>query len=155
MRIKFWKNKYALCIFLPFISSASVIWIITGICLMILKSPGYGGMIVGGAFPLIIIMLCVIFDQRLSSKVIYSDEGIEWERFKKKILFLKWEEITEVKTTPISMYSCYLSFVSDKGQIDVELTKKMYDAIMYICPEPNIKIQINELQAYKWYHREK
>lgn len=155
MRIKFWKNKYALCIFLPFFTLASAILIITGICLMIFKSPGYGGMIIGGVFPLTIIIFCVIFDSRLSSKVIYSDEGIEWERFKKKILFLKWEEITEVKTTPISMYSCYLSFVSDKGQIDVELTKKMYDAIMYICPEPNIKMQINELQSYKWYHRKK
>lgn len=132
----------------------SIILIIIGIILSIIRSSGYSGMIFCGLIPLLAMICILTFNKGLLSKIIYSENGIIWKRFKKNIMFISWEEITEIKNTPISMYSSYLSFISNNKQIDVELTKKMYDAIMFICP-PNIKLQINDLEAFKCFHRNK
>ena len=103
---------------------------------------------------LIIIMIYVYFiDKRMLSKVIYSDQGIEWKWLKKRISYIKWDEIDEVKSIPHGRTVYNLSFVANKNHIDVGLTKKMYDVIMLICPEPNIKFQIKNLKEFEHLHK--
>ena len=46
-----------------------------------------------------------------------------------------------------------LSFIAGDKHIEVGLPKKMYDAIMIICPDPNIKLQINNLKEFEHFHK--
>lgn len=150
---EFWRHRSEIIIFWPFVFIFSFTFIISGIVLMIIKDLGFAGMILAGIIPLIISFILIISDTKLLSKIIISDKGIEWKKFKKQILFIDWHEIIEIKTTPISPTARYLSFVSNKGKIDLELTKKIYNTIMIVCPDSNVKMQINDLKDFKYLHK--
>lgn len=85
-------------------------------------------------------------EKRMPSKVIFSEVGIVWLLLKKPVTFIEWTEITEITTKSRGRGVRDLSFIAGDKRIDVSLTKKMYDAIMIICPEPNIKMDIKELK---------
>ena len=97
----------------------------------------------------------LFIDKRPSSIVIYSEEGIEWKSFKKSIEFIRWDEITEITETRRGQNFYWLTFMTKERRIDVELTKKMYDTIMILCPYQNLKNRIDDLENFKGLHRKK
>ncbi len=153
MKRKFWKHTYTLSIFCPVMISISLALIILGIILAITTNFAFIGMIIGGLIPLLFVLFYLVFDKRLLSKVVFSENGIELTRFKKQIVSVSWDDITEVKSTPISWSSSYLTFLSKENQIDIELTQKIYNTIMFVCQNPTIKMKINEIDKFKNFHK--
>ena len=69
---------------------------------------------------------------------------------------MKWSDIIDVKGYPYSNKGAYyMSFISKNDQIEFEPTKKMYDTIIELCPSPNLKYEINNIEYFKGFHRNK
>ncbi len=154
MKITFWKHKYELFIGAILLAIISLLFIIIGIVLII-QNHYIWPILVLGIISLILILYLLFFQKRILSKVIFSNEGIEWIWLKKRILFISWNNITDIKSSPRGRGAEDLSLISYDNKIDVSLTKKMYDAIMILCPNQNIKNQINNIDSFKWFHKDK
>jgi hypothetical protein len=102
-----------------------------------------------------ILMICIaalIEKKRIFSTVTFSNEGVEWRLFKKQVLFIKWEEIADVKQTHYGMIH-QVALFRGQEKIEMEVLRKMYNTIMTICPMPDVKIKINELPCLKFFHK--
>ncbi len=150
MKVKFLKHKFefivlifALIIALSFIGLAFIrlydLWLMS----------------VFGFVALCFILYELFIDKRISSMVIYSEQGIECKSFKKIITYFKWEEITEIIDTTRGRSFHWLTFIAKDKRIDVELTQKMYNVIMILCPYQNLKRRIDDMECFKWFHRKK
>ncbi|MBQ7977308.1 MAG: hypothetical protein IJ301_01740 [Clostridia bacterium] len=152
MEVVFWKHKS----YLVFMTFIIFIALISSIIFAILAITNID-MLIGCAFMFIVFIIgicCIFINNNFLSKLTFSEDGIKWTRFNKEIMFMNWDEIVEIKQTPAGRATCYLTF--DTGQkfmhIDVS-SKKMYDAIINICPSGNIKYRIRNLDFLKWYQR--
>lgn len=154
MRNEFWKHQTEALLLWPLAIVISTSMIIVGIILMCLIDLGAGGLVFCGTILLILALSILFSNNKILTKIEFSESGILLKRLNKKILFVNWDEINEVTTTPFSRPITYLSFVSDKVKIDVELTKKMYDTIMTLCPNIYVKTQINNIERFKCFHKD-
>ena len=112
----------------------------------ILDAENFWPLFLAGIVILLIFIFAVFEEKRMPSKVIFSEVGIVWLFFRKTVTYIEWTEITEITTKIRGRGVRDLSFIAGDKRIDVSLTKKMYDVIMLICPEPNIKMDIKELK---------
>ncbi len=149
MEYKFWKHAPLILIAIPVLYISSVIFLIVGS----IYFNELWLMIVIGLFILILGFFLIFFDKKYLSKISYTEEGVAWTWLNRNIIFFKWDEITDVKATSYSWTSSYLTFVIGEQQINIDLTKKMYNTIMDICPNPNIKMMINNIYCFRGYHR--
>ncbi len=152
MKVVFWKHHTELFWGGTIIIFLALSFFIIGLIFTILNMNYFPILLVG-------IILCILAlnmffcEKRTLSKVIYSEEGIEWKWLNKSIDYIKWSEITDVKAISHGATVYNLSFIARDRHIDVGLTKKMYNAIMIVCPEPNIKFQIKSLREFKHLHK--
>lgn len=153
MRNEFWKHQTEALLLWPLAIVISTSMIVVGIILMCLIDLGAGGLVFCGTILLILALSILFSNNKILTKIEFSESGILLKRLNKKILFVNWDEINEVTTTPFSRPITYL-FVSDKVKIDVELTKKMYDTIMTLCPNIYVKTQINNIERFKCFHKD-
>lgn len=129
MKIEFWKHQIQLFWGGTISIIISISLFVAGLTLTILDKI-YFPILLSGLL-LVIIMIYVYFiDKRMLSKIIYSDQGIEWKWLKKRISYIKWDEIDEVKSISHGRTVYNLSFVANKNHIDVGLTKK---CMMLLC----------------------
>ena len=149
MEYKFWKHAPLILIAIPVLYISSVIFLIVGS----IYFNELWLMIVIGLFILILGFFLIFFDKKYLSKISYTEEGVAWTWLNRNIIFFKWDEISDIKITPYSRTSCYLTFVIGEQQINIDLTKKMYNTIMDVCPIPNIKMLINNIEKFKCFHR--
>lgn len=147
--MRFWKHLPLIIYLVPVVLIFSISLIIAGI----VNYETLGLLIIFGAIILILFIGLMLIDKRILSKVIISEKGISWIWLNKKIIYFNWDEISDIKLTPYSRTSSYLTFVIMEKQINVDLTKKMYNAIMNFCPIPNIKMLINNIEKFKCFHR--
>ncbi len=154
MKIEFWKHETELFIGWISLMILSSILFIGGIILSIKDIDIYWPVLLSGTIMLIISFCSLFFEKRTLSKVIFSEEGIEWKWLNKKIAFINWDDVIDVVPTPHGRGEFDLTFVSNKCNIDLGLTKKMYKAIMQICPNPNLKMIINNIDCFKYFHRD-
>ena len=154
MKTKFWKHQFGILFFWPFMSIIALAIVLAGLILT-LKNTAYLGLLVGGLIPLVIIIGELIFDRRVLSKVEFSEDGIKCYRLKKQITYIRWSEITDVKDISVARGHRYLRFVAENKKLDVDLTKKMYEAIIALCPYPNLKVLINDIPCFEYLHKSK
>jgi hypothetical protein len=147
--MRFWKHLPLIIYLVPVVLIFSISLIIAGI----VNYETLGLLIIFGAIILILFIGLMLIDKRILSKVIISEKGISWIWLNKKIIYFNWDEISDIKITPYSRTSCYLTFVIGEQQINIDLTKKMYNTIMDVCPIPNIKMLINNIEKFKCFHR--
>lgn len=153
MKAKFWENTYALY-FIFCMLFLSITLIIIGIIFTI-KYISLWPIILVGLIILFSCLYAMFFKKKLLSQIILTNEGLECIMLKKQTLYIKWEEIINVKETPYSFTSSYLTFITYDKSIDIVLTKKIYNTIMEICPNQNLKALINNLESFKWFHKDK
>lgn len=106
----------------------------------------------------ILLLCCVLWlflDKNILLKVQFSNLGILCTKLKKQIVFIKWDDIQEITNTPRAWNSSLLTLKSNSQRIDIELNQKIYNTIMNICPIPNLKVMINEIECFGWFHRKK
>ena len=153
MTIKFWAHKMELLFIYPLFLTISFIIFLTGSILMSTDLSFYPLMLIG--LIAIIILLCsLIFNKRLLSRVVISENYIALERMKKEIKKIPWNEVIDVDSIPVAKGHFYLSFISSQQEISVDITKKMYKALVQLCPNFNIIIKINQMNEFKWLHKE-
>ncbi len=152
MKTKFWNHRLELFLGGTIATLLSISIFIVGIILTIINKI-YFPLIIIGILMIIIIIYSYFIDKRMLSNVIFSDNGIECRWLKKKVDFVKWEEITDVKAVPHGIAIHNLSFIVGNKHINVGLSKKMYNTIMLICPETNLKLQIKNLKEFKHLHK--
>lgn len=153
MTIKFWAHKMELLFIYPLFLTISFIIFLTGSILMSTDLSFYPLMLIG--LIAIIILLCsLIFNKRLLSRVVISENYIALERMKKEIKKISWNEVIDVDSIPVAKGRFYLSFISSQQEISVDITKKMYKALVQLCPNFNIIIKINQMNEFKWLHKE-
>ncbi len=152
MKVVFWKHRTELFVGGTLIAFLALSIFIIGLVFTILNINFFPILLTG-------IILCIFgaymffVDKRILSKVIYSEDGIEWQWFNKIIDNIKWSEITEIKSVCHGITIYNLSFIAGDQHIDVGLSKKMYNAIMIICPDANIKFQIKSLKEFEHLHK--
>ena len=151
MTYKFWKHNLEL-IFFFFMIIISFVCTIIFVILTIINDFHWLAFVTF----LIVFFACLsmlLFEKRLLIKVEFNENGIKLLRLKKETKFVKWDEIIEIKETIRSRTLSWLTFVTDNGNIDIEVfSKKMYDAIISACTNPNIRMMINNLECFKVYH---
>ncbi len=148
MKKEFWKESGQLFIVIPCFSICSIGLIIAGIITSLIPM-----LIAGCIFSLF--TLCFLFAPNYTlTKVFLSEEGIEIKWFKSQIAFMHWNEITDVKTTPKGR-SLNLTFFSKNNKIEIQPTKKIFNSIMKLCINPNIKNQIQNDIHLKWFSEQK
>lgn len=153
MKVKFWKYSLELYFYLFLIIPIAFLFLIFAITDL---SPinSFEEWLVIAVFSsfLIFCIAWVFIDKNLLSKVVFSEKGLEIIRFKKQVTFISWDDITEVKTKLRGRGNEHLMFVCGKTQVDIFLTKKMYNIIMLICPNECIKRLINNIDYFKSFH---
>lgn len=152
MKVEFWNHKFELFIGGTIIAILTIATFLIGLILPFLNY-NYLPILVMGIILMILAIYIFFIDKRMLSKVVYSEEGIECKWLKKTIACFKWSEITDIKAVHHGKAPDNLSFISGDQHIDVGLSKKMYDAIMIVCPCPNIKFQIKNLEQFKYLHK--
>ena len=152
MELVVWKHKIALLGMIFFIFLEAVCTIIFTI-LIFTANFTCAATIIWFIF-LIITTIIVIFDKKHLSKLIFSEHGIRWIKFNKEIMYMQWEDITDIKQTPAGLATFYLTFVSNDKQINMDIfSKKMYKEILNICPNENIKLRIKNLDFLRNYNK--
>ena len=154
MEKEFWKHPLDILFFWPLCALISISTIITGIILAI-KSSELLPILYLGLFLIFICVLGVFVEPKTLSKVIFTDEEICVKRFNKVIASIKWCEIIEIKGYCYSISARYMSFISSDTRIDIDPTKKMYDAIMSICPYASLRNMIEDIDMFKCFHKNK
>ena len=153
MKTTFWKHQFEALLFWPLMIGIGIVFIILGIILTTKQMATYWPITLIGIIVLLPSSYMLFFHKRTLTKVVFYEEGIELRRFKTTSMFLSWSDIIDVKPIIRSRGLCWLSFVASNKTIELELTQKMYDTIMAICPIPNIKVQINEIECFKYLHK--
>ena len=146
MKVTFWKHKFELIAFFVVLMPMVLALFIAGLVMIILDAENFWPLFLMGIVSLLGSIFVLFEEKRMPSKVIFSEVGIVCLLLKKTVTFIEWTEITEIATKSRGRGARDLSFIAGDKRIDVTLTKKMYDAIMIICPEPNIKMDIKELK---------
>lgn len=151
MVVKFWKHGNTLIFFMFLLLLLCAITITLGICTINNNS-------LLSVFLIFLVLSILylnifIFDKKFLSKVIFTNDGIKWIWLKKEIEFIRWEDIVDVTDTIISRGGRYLTFITTNNKIHLDLTQSMYDTIMAICPIPNLKVRINEIEYFKCFHK--
>lgn len=157
MKKEFWVHEMSILFYWPLMITISSILIIVGI-IMTIKFTFCWPILISGIFILILCLYAIFIKKEPLSKVEFSEDSIILKRFNKKIEIINWSDITEVKTisySPFARNANYLSFVSGNKHIEIVLTKKKYQTIMILCPNQNIKNQINNIDSFKWFHKDK
>lgn len=151
MKVKFWldlEDLIIVCLGLCFFGLCTVV---SGAMISV-KTDWYVLTIVFGVLFLANVFAFFLI-KKVSSKVSFSHDGIEWTWFKKQIVFISWDDVTEVKETWQGR-SKRLSFFNGDKEIQVcFIRKKMYDAIMILCPYQNIKNEINNMRLPVWFKK--
>ncbi len=154
MKIKFWKHTTELWLAWMSLFIASLAVLIAGIILTIVKNIAFASLILLGFISIIYLTINIFFiEKKFTSRVIFSEKGIEVTHFKKSITFIAWNDIVRIKEITRVNAINWLSFVSSNNQIDISLTKKIYNTIMLICPINSIKFAINNINSYKCFHK--
>lgn len=148
MKVVFWKESGQLFIAIPVFSICSIGLIIAGIITSLIP------MLIAGCI-FLLFTLCFLFAPNYAlTKVILSEEGIETKWFKSQIAFIHWDDITDAKATPKGR-SWNLSFFSNNNKIEIQPTKKIFNTIMELCINPNIKNQLQNDIHLKWFSGQK
>lgn len=150
-KLEFWAHKSNLILGIPMIIILLLIFLSIGIIEMP-KSSIFWPMITMSIICLIFLIYILFFDKRTLSKVKFSEKGIELVWLGRDILFVDWYDIKEVKSTPRGKGAEDLSIISNTTQVDIGLTKQMYNTIIQICPNPLVKIMINDIECFKCFH---
>lgn len=104
-----------------------------------------------------LLLLSVAFLVSAFRIVIISEEGIELKLGKKRLVFINWRNVTDIKATGFTIG--YLTFFEYDKQIDVILVAKTFGAVMEICSDGNLKHRIESLpgldELKKRYYRNK
>lgn len=152
MKQTFWKHQLEILFFWPLSTILSLSCFVVGI-VMTTKKSLYRPILAMGIFLLIICIYAVFFRKETLCKITFLEEKIIVKRLNKTITTMQWFEIIDVKG---NLYGNkggrYMSFISQNNQIDVVPTKKMYNAIIEICPSNAIKNKINNIECFKSFH---
>lgn len=147
MKVSFWKNRTEL-IFMMCLIALGIIFTLIGV----IKFTALYQFFICGIILLIPCLMFLLFCRSPLTKLILSEEGLECKWFKQISVTIRWNEIIDVGRKQRSMALSYLSLVTNDKQVDIDLTKKMYDTIMILCPYENIKSKINSIQYFKYLH---
>lgn len=148
MKVEFWKESGQLFIAIPCFSICSIGLIIAGIITSLIP------MLIAGCIFLLFTLCFLFYPNYALTKVILSEEGIETKWFKMQIALIHWDEITDVKTTPKGR-SWNLSFFSNNNKIEIQPTKKIFNSIMKLCINQNVKNKIQNDIHLKWFSEQK
>lgn len=156
MKKEFWAHQFIVFFVAPLFMILSIICLIFGIVMTAIKGLDFSPLIFIGVFLISLCIYAIFFDKKTLCKIIFSKEEIILKRLNKTITIMKWSDIIDVKGYPYSNKGAYyMSFISKNDQIEFEPTKKMYDTIIELCPSPNLKYKINNIEYFKWFHRNK
>lgn len=153
MKTKFWKHEAQFYIGLPLAIICSLGIFLSGLILTVRDVSAWPILVVGSIF-LLFPILIIFYDKKTLSRVELSNTGILWTWLKKEICFLSWDKITGVTVKSGGKVSYDLCFLSAQKEIAITLTKQKYDLIMMLCPYPNIKSDIDNIEVFKYLHKD-
>ena len=105
------------------------------------------------AIPLICIVVLLIFPKNFLSKIVVSKEGIEWRLYKKRISFITWDEVTDVREKTVGRGNTHIVFYRGSDKIQMEISRKLYNAIMELCENQGVKSRLRNLNRNKIYQK--
>ena len=151
MKNEFWKHESELKFFWSIAIIFSFAFTIMGI-ILIVADVSYWPILLCGLILLLSCFYALFIEKRTLSKVQFTDKTIILKRLNKVLTSIDWTQLTQVKASSCSWGTFYLLFIAEDKQIDIVLTKKIYNAIMLICPYPQIKAEINQIEQFKHFH---
>lgn len=149
MKTTFWKNLSFLVFGIVIVISLILIIVILSI-----NIKPFWIVILSGSIILSLLIIIITTNKQCTSKVNFSESEIKIIHLHNVIKIINWNEITSVTSTPYGgRFSYYLTFNTCDEQINLDITQKMYNAIMDICPNPNIKMAIKNIERFKWFYK--
>ncbi len=156
MRFEFWINRTKILFGLPFILLLLFTeTITTSIFYFLFDYRFLWPSLLLCVFLLIVSILWPFLDKSVLTKIVFSNDGIECRRLKKQTAFIHWEEITEIGGKPSGMTIGYLQINSKDYELKIELSKKMYNVIMQVCPIVQIRERISSMEEFRFYRKNK
>lgn len=152
MELVVWKHKIKFMVLIPMTVIIFCAFIIFTI--LALTNIVFWGYSVSMLVFFLMFICLIFFDKNVFSKLTFSEQGIKWTRFNKEIMYMKWENVTDIKQTYMGPTTFYLTFVSGDKSINMDIaSKKMYKEILNICPNENIKFKIKNLDFLRNYNK--
>lgn len=146
MEVRFWKEGKLLLFFaLPLFLLVAITISIIIICV----DTGILGAII---MCLVCLSSLVPFLIKKNWDLVYlSISGITVKRFKKIISTISWQQVKDVEIKYSGYTPRYLSFIYNSTQIDISINKKLYEAVLKLCSNVNIKEKVLNLKEFDKY----
>ncbi len=106
-----------------------------------------------GSFFIVYSICVILINQKILSKLILTSKGISLKRFDKILVNIDWNEVNNIDEICIAKGSKIITIQSSTSKINISPTKKIYNALIDICPYQSFKNIINNLEVCKWYQR--
>lgn len=152
MKKTFWAHAYLISSYTFFMILTVIAMIVFSVLIFTINFTSVSFFV---SLVLFLISICALFiDNKALSRVEFSAEGIKYTRFKKTPIVCGWEDVIEATETLRSWNISWLTFKTKNHQIDLELTKNMYETIMSVCPSTNLKMMINNIDCFKSFNKE-
>lgn len=98
-----------------------------------------------------IVMLAMVIHKDTFSQIVFSKEGIDIYWFKKHLKTIRWIDVTEFKV--VFRKAPVLAICERETQNIVDLTKKMYKAIIHYCPSERLLQQLETNPYFEWFRK--
>ena len=149
----FFNHISEIVMFLVILPIIAIVFFVAGVVLS-LQANNVGFVPIGMGFAVIILIIIELFiNKNTLSKISFDYDGISVSWLKQRRTYIRWNEIKFINEISRSKTFSWLSFVTKEKQINIELTKNIYNAIMHFCPIQSIKNKINSIECFKWFHR--
>ncbi len=149
-KYEFWAYGVDLILLLPTYFLGCLIIIICGII-----PTFYLNLVIIGISFIAILIIMIFSYPRMLAKIILTPDSITLKRFNKILVSIDWDDVIEIDEKFVTIGSKIPFIKSTNSKINLSPTKKLYNAIMDVCPYESFKHIFNELEAFKWYHRKR
>ena len=97
------------------------------------------------------ILFMTIPAKKIYSKIIFSNDGIEWVYRKKQVKFFAWSEITDVQMQMLkNIGNDLVVFYRGTDTVSIECGKRMYKAVTALCANKEVKTKFKALVVFQY-----
>ncbi len=148
MEFKFWKNKAELLILFP-IMIVIIVGGFIAFLLLTIKNISFIPVLIIFTFSLFYILYFPFSKNSPFQKIIISDTSIKSNHFKKKTACIKWEEMSSIYLKVYINNTPIIIFESKNNIISMQPSKKLYKAILSVCPRQDLKDMLKNIEWFK------
>lgn len=148
MKYSFWKNSEVLFLVYPVITLLDAIGLVAFIIMAVNHTYTLPVLIIFACIFVYLIAFVPFVKNSPFQKIIVTETIVECLLFKKKISKITWNEMISIKLI-FHINAPYLIFEDEKKGISMRVSKKLYEAILSVCPRQDLKDMLKNIEWLK------